>query len=162
MENRTFSLSSASLTMTAQENQLTLAQGNDVLLTTLTGWDEYATIDIQTAPKLTGAGSYLLSVRAGEREVSATFSFIALSGDVKTALQQAQKACMKGETVTLQRKYYDAASIKREEKLQGLISSVGWERLNNQAQLTINFKILNPVKTIYLNGSSSAEAEGSL
>lgn len=53
---------------------------NTVTVETLTGWDD-AELDIQTAEKLNGNGSYILSERVAERTIVAGFS---LTGDVKS------------------------------------------------------------------------------
>lgn len=159
-ENRTFKASTTGYSLTGYE--YIQYSTSAVYLTDLEGWDEYVGMDIQTAPALERAGSYILSVHASEREVVASWNFQNSTASIMDALNAFQVGCLNQSVYTLERTYVENGSTVRRETLQGLVSSIEWERKVSNATLTVRFKCVDPVKTVYLNGSSTPQAGGSL
>ena len=151
----------ATVVATAYEYYKEAGKAWDVL-ESLTGWDDYSAMEISTAPALHKPGSYLLSTHAGEREVVAKIQRTSET-DVKILLNSFQSLMLTGTSLTLERVYKNSSCVeKRKEVLNGLISGLSWDRQQVNASLTITFKCLNPVKTVYIDGSGTPVSGGSL
>lgn len=133
-----------------------------VYLTELTGWDEVS-VEINSEPALSRAGSYLVSTHLGESEITATFN-LWTANNVAVWLYAVKKTMLTFNPVTLTRTYSNDAGVElRKEVNTAYITSVsGWEQKDNDSDITIVFKCLNPIKTVYLNGSTTPVTGGGL
>ena len=135
---------------------------NSTILESMEGWDSTGAVELSTVPALSRAGSYVIGRHVGEREVVATLN-IQSASNIRTLLQTVKANMLSGNEMTLERVYRDQAGEEiRREALKGFITNVVWTRHDINASLAITFKCVNPIKEVFLNGSSTPEAQGAL
>lgn len=129
-------------------------------LTSMSGWDDTSNVEIETEPKLTGAGSYIISQRVAEREIEIEFSHLPTgSGDPKVLANTLRGLMMNFTPLDINRTYREGPStIKRREVITGAkIIGVKVERVDQHTTITISLLTANPLKNVYLNGSASID-----
>lgn len=129
----------------------------------LSGWDDFSNASIETAPALSRAGSYIISTHVGEREVVIKLNAQS-NTDIKEILHIFQSQILAFASLEIHRVYQDENLTEtRREVLVGLLSSIGeWTRVGQNASISLTLKCNNPLKTVYLNGSTTPEAGGQL
>lgn len=129
---------------------------NAEYITELEGWDDFAAIEINTEPKLIGQGSYIISERIGERDLSIEIS-LANETDIKTYLNKVKSVMFAFSILELTRTYVLNGVENRKEQLKGKISTVTWARTETTATITIGVKCYNPEMKIWVNGNTVEE-----
>lgn len=146
-----------------------LPAGDETLMITdVEGWDEMPEIRRVVKPKLFGDGSFVSPiVNFSEKLISFsmqikypdTTSVRAVRTNIRLIAQNAATA----QTLTMV--YYEDGVEVLKEVLSGYPATTlleSWEPVDNNIEFTLNFIIPNPWKTIYLDGSSTAEPSGRL
>lgn len=132
----------------------------------VSGWDDYTGVTVNTVPKGIGYGSYFVSTDWAEREIGVTAHLVGTTtSPVRNYLNQYQSAMLSGAYYTLTRIIQTDTGVEQvKEVLTGIMKGVTWDQGNHQntASAVLTFQVLNPVKTVYLNGSTTAETTGRL
>ena len=135
---------------------------NSTILESMEGWDSTGNVEITTVPALSRHGSYIVGRHVGEREVVATLN-IQSTSSVRILLQTVKSNMLLGHEMTIERVYRDQSGEElRREALNGFITNVVWTRHGINASLAITFRCVNPIKDVFLNGSTTPEAQGAL
>lgn len=114
----------------------------DKVLMEVTGWDDFS-MQIQTAPKLVGSGSYIISRDIGEREVTITFNMI---GDWKALRRQLTALAIASKEITLVLSVTDSTNKTIKETLKGEIFKIAPARATREwADLKIHLICPNPI-----------------
>lgn len=132
----------------------------DPIVTELEGWDDTDIVEIVTEPALNRAGSYLVSKRIAEREITVTFSLhsaseVALRGNYITPLKaqmysmgavKIKRAFTKNNVATNGTVTYLGEDT--EELTNAYISSITYDQQDLTAELVVTLKVLNPIKNL--------------
>lgn len=113
------------------------------------GWDGNPEVLIETAPKMVGNGSYILSKRLGNKEFTVNFNIL---NSHYTALRNLENLSLNFTELTFERSFYNndtTTTASRVETLKGYITTFNSELYREKwGNLTILVLCTNPVKTI--------------
>lgn len=125
---------------------------NAVTITDVTGWDEIE-FDIQTAPKLNGNGSYIISERVGDRTIVATFNVHGALAAARGIVRALNTVALNKGQVTL--KFTAVTGTTLTETMVGKVKTV--KPTYGAYDSTLEVTILCPVveKTVNNNGNIS-------
>lgn len=135
---------SSSPTWTAYQTVRNKVQSNtDYLLTEMSGWDEEVSVNIETADKLIGQGSYVISQTLSERELSFTVNkTFDTELDCRGFRQQLANLLYGFGKIRIQR-HFEEGSTTRVESLEGYVTSINnFEQIG--LNLTLTFTVLCP------------------
>lgn len=162
--------------MTLRHKKLTIADGyitmwnypnvgaSTLLITKVDGWDEFPEIRRNSVPKLFGNGVYVSTAASyAEREISITCQASYPNAVSIRAIRQSigELGILANDDMTLNMYYYSDGVETFREKLIGKPAATfleDWEEKDNTVIFTLNFVCAEPLKTVYLNGSTTPEA----
>lgn len=140
------------------------ASSNHLILKEWEGWDLPPEHERLSTPRLFGDGDIYSKLTY---HGSKTFSFRILadipeSSNVRIVRSQLMKVADRlNDTSTVAMVYYEGGKVVFKEVMNALPSSPfieEWIPVNNTVEFAISFYAPNPWKTVYLNGSSTAES----
>lgn len=106
----------------------------------LTGWDDIENIEIETVAKLFGSGSYIVSKRIIENNV--TLEAAIYMDNARSVRQSIEDVAYSLEPVTLGVQNADSLLI-----VEAYITKLNWiEHNDEEAEFTINFIVIDPEK----------------
>lgn len=106
----------------------------------LTGWDDIENIEIETVAKLFGSGSYIVSKRIIENNV--TLEAAIYMENARSVRQSIEDVAYSLEPVTLGVQNADSLLI-----VEAYITKLNWiEHNDEEAEFTINFIVIDPEK----------------
>lgn len=106
----------------------------------LTGWDDIENIEIETVAKLFGSGSYIVSKRIIENNV--TLEAAIYMDNARSVRQSIEDVAYSLEPVTLGVQNADSLLI-----VEAYITKLNWiEHNDEEAEFTINFIMIDPEK----------------
>lgn len=145
---QSFTIKNGATTLVSASNKV--LKVNEVLFN-LEGWDDNSNFTIETAEKLVGHGSYLISHRVGERSLTITLNAL----DNHYTLRRSFESIAYSNTptlLTLELSYYSndtTTTASRTETLQGYISSLPpFDSTQKWGNVILSILCLNPIKTI--------------
>lgn len=156
MENRKITILNGSTTVLEAYEYYDSSAVNFV--TSMDGWDNAGNVNIETEPKLTSAGSYIISTKVEEREITISINHEPASGDARTLPNSLRSLMMNFTPLTVSRVYLDGSSEVRRETLTGLIRSVGITQVDGNSEIELVMLFTNPLKSIYLGGSTTLDS----
>lgn len=141
------------------------ASSNHLILKEWEGWDLPPESERMTTPRLFGHGDIYSKLTYHS---SKTFSFrviadIPNSSNIRTVRTQLMKVADRlNDTSKVSMVYYENGKVVFKEVMNALPASPfleEWIPQNNTVEFVMSFYAPDPWKTVYLNGSSTAEAK---